>query len=224
MSFKHGNQREQIAAFEAPSFPPQDEQNRCGQRASDGLAEQGTDKESQRHGVRAGRTEFCQEIGRGAARAQVGEHGSQVEDARQDVLSLGDPGHGFDVDGMNSEDGGGQPRPRDAKSTEDEPQKNGTGRVQQHVDGVVAEGVEPPEVVLDPEGGEDQRIVLRRGTRLGPDLLQAGGRAEQAVLGHIRVVIPDEPGAQGRNVGYDRHQDDQASPEPCTCQRSIHWH
>src|SRR5262245_65692265 len=89
---------------------------------------------------------------------------------------------------MEREYGGPEPRARDGEPPEEAPEEQRARGVQKDVDDVIADGREPPEVVLGPEGREDQGIVLRPRGRLEPDAAQALGAPQRQVRLDVGVV------------------------------------
>ena len=125
------------------------------------------------------------------------------EDERERVLPLGHPRDRLDADGMERERGRGEPRARERQPTQEAPEEERCARMEEDVDEVVAEGVEPPEELLDPERREDERVVLLVRVRVGPDRREPREAVERLVLGDVGRVVPDEAGAEGRDVGHD---------------------
>ena len=64
--------------------------------------------------------------------AKEDERGREVENGGEDVLPLGDPGHRLDLDRVEREDRGDDPRPGQAQPTEDQPEQR---RLRRQVDG-----------------------------------------------------------------------------------------
>src|SRR5207302_9830305 len=85
----------------------------------------------------------------------------------------------------------------------DQPDEDRVGGVQEHVDEVVAEGVETPEMVIQPEAREGERVVLRDGARFEPDAPEPVEAPQRRVGGDVGIVVPDEPGAEGGKVRRD---------------------
>ena len=114
----------------------------------------------------------CSEIPPRLARlveAQVEEHGAQVENAGEGILQFRDPGHRFHVHRMKCEDRRRQVRAGDRQATQDQRHHQGCRGVQEDVHQVIAERRVAPQLVLDPEGAERQRVVLLRGKDVEPD-------------------------------------------------------
>ena len=179
---------------DASALPPEDEEEHDRQRAGDRLRQE-----------RAGEEAEGQAIGRARAAggAQVGEEGGEVERAREHVLPLRDPGDRLDVHRMDGEHRRREPRAGERQPPADHPDEDRVGAVQQHVDEVIAEGLDSPEVMLEPEAREGERVVLRDGAGLEPDAPEPVERPQRRVGRDVRVVVPDEARAQGWEVGRD---------------------
>jgi hypothetical protein len=136
------------------------------------------------------------------------------KEERERVLALGDPGDGLDAQGVQGEQGGGEPRARQAEADEEPPQEQGRARMEEDVDEVIAERLQGPEVLLDPERGEDHRVVLLVGLRLGPDEPQPFNPVESPVLREVGVVVPDEAGLEGRQIRGDDRRHEGQSEQP----------
>jgi hypothetical protein len=92
---------------------------------------------------------------------EIGEDGGEIEQAGKDVLALLYPGNRLDVHRVQRPQSSRQPRPRHGEAAQDAPQQDGVDAVEEDVDGVKPRRVQAPEAELHPEGGEDERIVLR---------------------------------------------------------------
>ena len=87
--------------------------------------------------------------------------------------------------------------------------------MQENVDEVIFERLQSPEMVFDPETGEDQRIVLDGGTGLDPDAFQTLHGSERGIFGYIEIVIPDEPRVtQHRLVRHERDRQQEQCETP----------
>ena len=73
---------------------------------------------------------------------------------RLHVLELDHPRHRFHHHGVDPEQRGGEPGAPDLEPSEDSPQEEDARDVEHEIDEVVAEGLEPPQLVLDPERRE----------------------------------------------------------------------
>ena len=68
---------------------------------------------------------------------------------------------------------------------------------------MVAEGLDSPEVMVEPEAREGERVVLGDGAGLEPDAPEPVERSQRRVGRDVRVVVPDEARAQGGKVRRD---------------------
>lgn len=57
----------------------------------------------------------------------------------------------------------------------------------------------------------DHGIILRHGAHFEPDAPQSIRIMQGRVGGHIRIVVPDEPVAQGREIGQQNQENDQTA-------------
>ena len=72
-------------------------------------------------------------------------------------------------------------------------------------------------MIFQPERCEDERIILHRGGRLEPNLSQPAAAAQSEVLCHISIIIPDEPAAQGGEIGQEDNQNNQGTLDHQSC-------
>ena len=109
---------------------------------------------------------------------------------------------------MQREDQPGEHRSRHREAAQDEHDEIRGRRVEHDVREMVAEKCVPPEPMLQPERGVQQRIILLRRAQLGPDAPQA---AERAQLGHrdVTEVVPERTAVQRRMVGDERRAEDE---------------
>jgi len=105
------------------------------------------------------------------------------------------------MDRVEGEDQSGEPGAPQPQLAENEPQEQGVASVEQHVVQVVPEWRQAPQLILDPEGRVDQRVVLRNGPDLAPDPSQSRNRPQGQVVGHVIVVVPDVAALQRGEVG-----------------------
>ena len=100
------------------------------------------------------------------------------------------------------------------------PQQQHDPGMQQQINGVITERRQPPQFMLQPEGGIQQRpivgFVWKHRTRGKPDLRQPRPGVKRPGIGQYQLVIPHESGRQRRKV-TDRHQ--QAQRRACQCHR-----
>ncbi len=205
-----------------PPLPPPEQNEKDGRDDARGrLGEEGEREGGERSGVERRRAAvprdldprlpLLRRLGRGRARVAGGEkgvHREKREKERQRVLPLGDPGDRFHAHRMEGEEGCREPGCREAESTQKRPEKQSRTGVEEDVDEVVPERTQAPEVLLEPERREDERVVLLARLRLGPDQGERVRPVERRVLGQVGVVVPDETRLKRRQVGRDdsRHQ------------------
>ena len=136
---------------------------------------------------------------------QIRQHREQCEERRQDVLALRHPDHRLYLQGMQPKQGSCHtchPRRGAEHQGERKDQRRVPG-VQQHVRSVVGGRRLAPEPILDPVGGEDERVIREVLRHFGrrPDLLQAGRGPNGVVADYVDVIVPvDEAVAQCRHV------------------------
>ena len=181
---------------QSPAFPPRNQKHGGRQRTRNAFAQQGGREQDQRQKIatpappfRSARPFLC-------SKAQERQRRPQVKHGGEDILALCYPRHGFHLHWMQCENsrrdpGSGQFQPAQQAIK----QQSGKGMKSQ-IDGMITEGMKPPKMILQPKGGVDQRIVLRRGGRIEPDAPQTGQTAQGLVAGHIAVIVPDKPAAQ----------------------------
>jgi hypothetical protein len=74
---------------------------------------------------------------------------------------------------------------------------------------MIAEGIKAPQVILSPEAGQSEGIVLKECTDIKPDFPKAPWRAKEWIAGYIYVIVPDKSTLQSGKVSYENHQDDE---------------
>src|SRR5207248_7124071 len=85
---------------------------------------------------------------------------------------------------------------------------------QKDVDLVISARLAVPELVFDPEGRENEGVILRRMCGVQPDFRQAMRGTQVRVEGDVVVVVPDE-GARGRRaVGREDGGEEQSAHHP----------
>ena len=128
--------------------------------------------------------------------ADIGEHGGKIAHRRQDVLAPDDPGHRLDMQRMHCEHRRRKPRAGHPQPPQQPPQQQHDPGMQQQIDQVIAERRQPPQFMLQPEGGIQQRPVMdfvwQQRTRGKPDLRQPRPDVKRRDLGQY-IVIPDDP-------------------------------
>ena len=79
-------------------------------------------------------------------------------------------------------------------------------------------------MIFQPEGGVNQRVVLRHRTHFEPDALQSTQIVQSRILRYIIIVIPDESAAQRREIGQEDKENDQAAlPDRQHSPTNEHW-
>src|SRR3954470_5313208 len=102
---------------------------------------------------------------------------------------------------MDREHRGRQPCAAHLQSAENVPDEEGVEQVEHDIHEVIPERTECPDVVLEPEAREDERIVLDVRTEMGPATPQSLDSPQGEIVRHIDVVVPDEPTVEGGEVG-----------------------
>ena len=151
----HGEERREareIRRGDAALLPPVPDEERGGERHHHRLRQQGGDEqhEHQRVSPRPGRGDEAQ------PRVRRG----QVEQRREQVLALNDPGYRLDMEGMHGEHRRSEPGARNREPCQQPPHQHDIGKVQRHVDGVIARRGQPPQLVLQPERRVDDGPVV----------------------------------------------------------------
>ena len=144
---------------------------------------------------------------------QEQQHRQEEEESGLDVLQLGDPGHGFDVDRVEGPDHRGQPCRGYSQLAQEEIDHHRVGGMKQDVHQVIRQRMQSPELALDPEGCQGQWIISADGQRC-PNHRQAMAGGHDRVGGQETVVVPDEAGVPCRLVRHDRsdHQNQRQEP------------
>ena len=159
--------------------------------------------------------------------SQVRQRRRQVEDQRQRVLLLRDPGDRLHADRVDGKKQPGNAGPRDIEAPEDQYQQACRGGVLQNIGEMIAERCVAPQPVLDPERGVKQRVVLLGGMGVGPDPPQSRAGL-QLGPGDMGAVIPDQPSVEGRPVACKRQPQDQRRSPPiagaCGWRRALALH
>src|SRR5262245_53796553 len=202
---EEGGQSCHVEAVDPPPLQPEEDEDCRGQRAGYRLAEHRQNERQEGERVESHRSPVKRE-------AKICEQRDQIEEARLDVLELRDPGDRFHVYRVEREHGCRHPRSRDREAAKHEPDEARIERMQQNVDEMVAERVHAPEVILRPEHGLQQRIVLGWGRR-EPDCPQTIHRLQRSIGGHPHLVVPDESAPEGRNGGCHGQADDRSETE-----------
>lgn len=203
---EEGEQRENVRQSDAGISPVEDQQNRRGEGAGNRFAEESRDEKNN-----------CERIaakGRAIKEGPVGVKGKEIEDEGEDIFSFGGPGDGFDVNGMDGKDGGGEPGNRDFQAEQGAPEKDGGDGVKENIVEVIEEWVKAGEVIFDPECRVNDGVILRERQGMDPDGEQAGPGAEEGIAGDVLGVVPDESrGAEDGNVGDEDEEENRGGAE-----------
>ena len=103
---------------------------------------------------------------------------------------------------MDGKDGSNDKGARHGQAAQQPPDEGRIGEVEQEIDGVVAKGGQPPDHVLQPEGGVGERPVVALVSdvcRGKPDAEQTGRGVERRLFREGNV-IPDEITEEGGEV------------------------
>ena len=190
-------QPRQVGPRDAARLPPVPDEQRRRQRDHDGLRQQAGREEPERQQVAPGPRRLRE--------PDPGQRGGQVEQGREHVLALDDPGDRLDVQRMDREDRRDDPGAGRRQTPQEAPYQQDVDQVEQHVDRVIAERRQPPQLVLQPEARVDDGPVVPLPLDVGgrePDVPQPGPLVHDRRLDEDHVV-PDESGPQRRQVGDD---------------------
>ena len=78
--------------------------------------------------------------------------------------------------------------------------------MQHDIDDVVAQRMQAPQVIFDPERRMNKRIILRNGQWLEPHSPQSLGGPQRAVVRYVRVIVPDEFIANDGRISHAHQQ------------------
>ena len=141
----------------------------------------------------------------------VGAQRHQPEERAEDVLALGDPGHGLHVQRVDGEQRGcGQARAGGAGGPLQQEEEQGRGqRVEDDARRVMSGGLEPGELAVEQVGEPGDRMPVQGfGRRECPGhVLARQALGDARVLRHVHpVVVVHEPVAEGGPVESHRDQ------------------
>ena len=120
---------------------------------------------------------------------------------------------------MDGKDCRDEPSAGHGQELHQSPQQQAIDNVQKHVDDVIAERIQAPKLVFQPEARVDNRPVVAFApdvSRREPDLLQAGNASNGVLLGEDRVVPDEAAEDRGEVARYDESREDQ-----CGCRVSA---
>ena len=147
------------------ALPPEDHQQRGGQRRGDGLGQERDGKQAGGQGIGCALPLVVE--------AQIGERRGEIEHGRNRILLFGDPGDRFNTHRMQCKQQRRQPGAAHRESAQGDSQQTSRSGMKQNVQDMVARRPVPPEEMLHPECRVQKRVVLLRGTDLAPDASQA---------------------------------------------------
>src|SRR5579864_6485874 len=110
---------------------------------------------------------------------------------------------------MEREEPSGDPSPGQAQSFQKKPKENGIASMQENVYNMVAPCLDPPKVMLGPKYREGDRIILRNGSGLKPDVAQALNACERLILADVGFVIPKKVSTKAGGIDQERGGHDQ---------------
>jgi len=139
---------EDTSGGEWNAFEPQNEQHRGGKRTGGCLAEEGQSEEYQGGDVKQNCfwSRFIIEN-----KFKPAKNRQKRKQKHEEVFPFGNPGDGFNLNRVESKDGGGKPGARDGQPAENQPQEQGIYDMNGDIYDVIADGVEAPEAILQPE-------------------------------------------------------------------------
>ena len=150
---------------------------------------------------------------------EVEEDGGEGEECGEGVLAFGDPGDGFDTEGMERPEGGsetGKPGTADG-GEEDEVEENGVGGVEEDVGQMVAPrriGGSTEEEIVEEIGNPEERGVHGLVAMEGGESVTEGLPGEPVedngvVVDEDGVVQADEPVPDGRGEEGEGDQEEE---------------
>ncbi len=214
------------APFPAAQGPDIEEQHGAWRRDQHGFGHkpQGQPEKDQGKAARA----------RFPGMADVGVEREQEKKRAEDVLDLGYPGHGFDMEGVDGEQRGDHEAfpGRAGRPPQEGVQQEHVGHVQGQIDDVVAARVEAEDVELDVEGepGEGVPVGLGEFGQAPPQGLEGNRILDGVVADDVADIVPGEAEiGHGPVVDDGYGEKEQAAAEdgvgPGQGRDSIgHWH
>lgn len=204
------------------ALPPEHQQQDDGDGGGHGLGEHGAEEgeAGEDEQVVVGRRSlggFGFVVGSDAGKLQIDGEGGECEEEGERVFALAGPCDGLGHEGVECEQGGAEERAGHTESAEQFPQHDGAGGVDEAVDDAVGQGRASKDLILQPEGGVGEGVVLRRPAGFEADLGPDGDESvEVAQGGHARVavVVPDEFRGEAGDVGEQHEDCEKTAPEP----------
>ena len=200
------------------AFPPQDEQYRDRQKDDGSLGQHRQQKKPRANRVRLPiRVEVPgPAIGTRIVKPrefQIKQHGTKAQNPAENIFAFADPADGFRLKRMDRPDCRRRPRAGDFQPPKDSPQQHRRPRVKQQVYHPISKSVILPDMMLDPERRERQRVVLNSPRRDFPDFLQPRGIEQRMVVGDVLVIIPQKRAVDRRPKRHQRDQRQHRRPE-----------
>ena len=84
--------------------------------------------------------------------------------------------------------------------------------MKEHIDCVVAERVQPSEMIIDPEAREGHGIILHQMKGVEPDVPKPAQAFQGRITRHISVIIPNESAAKCGLIDKKSKPNDQGDP------------
>src|SRR5207248_7150506 len=196
-----GKQRAKIRRADSFAFPPNKNGKHDRKRTGHTLGKEGTDKEEQGKNKPAitPRQVACFQV----FKVEIGENAPQEKCGRKEIFDFGNPRDRFNHHWVHCENSGGEPGAPQPELSQHEPKQNCVQRVQRHIHRVIAERMKSPELILDPEGGAGDWIILLQGKEIGPEPIETVHSFKSAIVHQPRVVVPDEAIAERWQIGED---------------------
>src|SRR6266513_3836866 len=185
-----GKQRPKIRRADSLAFPPNENSKHDRKRTGHALGKQGTDKEEQRKNKPVATTRQVASFQ--VFKVEIGENAAKEESSRKKIFDFSDPRDRFHHDWVHCENSGGEPGAAQAELSQNEPKQNYVQCVQRDIHGVIAEWMKSPELILNPEGGSGDWIILLQGEKVEPESIETVRSFKRAIVHQPRVVIPDE--------------------------------
>jgi len=224
---------ERVAKGEAAKGPEIEEEEEEGQGDEHGLGEKTAEEEKEGGGQEGGAAMDGRTLDAASRKGpEVAENGGEGEEGGEGVLAFGDPGDGFDAEGMERPEGRRQDGGECAMGglSQDEEKEHGTGGVEEHVGQVEAprgEGGRSEEDIVgkerEPEEGHVHAAVameLREGLGNGAPGKSIG---DDGVVGdEYRVVEIDERKGNGRREEGDGGDEEEYGGDDDACAFVVH--
>src|SRR5947207_11976963 len=188
------------------AFPPNQNGKHDRKRTGHTLGKEGTDKEEQGKNKPAitTRQAACFQV----FKVEIGENAPKEKCGRKKIFDFGNPRDRFNHHWMHCENSGGEPGAPQPELSQDEPKQDCVQRVQRDIHRVIAKWMKSPELILNPEGGAGDWIILLQGEEIEPETIETGYAFKRAIVHQPRVVVPDEAVVERWKIGQHgkRHE------------------